>query len=51
MVAYSGQPIGEPVVMGGPFVMNTPTEITKAFEDFRSGTFGEVPKQARLQYL
>jgi quercetin 2,3-dioxygenase len=51
VVAYSGQPIGEPVVMGGPFVMNTPAEITKAFEDFRSGKFGEVPKQARLQYL
>jgi quercetin 2,3-dioxygenase len=51
VVAYSGQPIGEPVVMGGPFVMNTPAEITNAFEDFRSGKFGEVPKQARLQYL
>jgi hypothetical protein len=51
VVAYSGRPIGEPVVMGGPFVMNTPAEITKAFEDFRSGKFGEVPKQARLQYL
>ena len=51
VVAYSGRPIGEPVVMGGPFVMNTRGEITKAFADFRSGKFGEVPKRARLQYL
>ena len=47
VMAYSGQPIGwpigQPVVMGGPFVMNTKTEITQAFSDFHSGKFGDIP--------
>ena len=38
-----GQPIGQPVAMGGPFVMNTKTEITQAFNDFHSGKFGDIP--------
>jgi quercetin 2,3-dioxygenase len=51
VMVYSGQPIAEPVVMGGPFVMNTKTEITQAFQDFHSGEFGDIPRQARLKYL
>ena len=35
----SGKPIGEPVVRGGPFVMNTKEEILKAIEDYHSGNF------------
>ena len=50
VMAYSAQPIGQPVVMGGPFVMNTRTEITQAFSDFHSGKFGDIPRQARLKY-
>lgn len=48
VVVYSGRPIGQPVVMGGPFVMNTTFEIAQAFEDFRTGKFGDVPRRARL---
>jgi redox-sensitive bicupin YhaK (pirin superfamily) len=40
VMACSGQPIGQPVAMGGPFVMNTKTEITQAFNDFHAGKFG-----------
>jgi len=43
VMLYSGQPIGQPVALGGPFVMNTKTEITEAFNDFHSGKFGDIP--------
>ena len=48
-MVYSGRPIGQPVAMGGPFVMNTRTEIDQAFRDYRAGKFGAVPRAARLQ--
>lgn len=50
VLAFSGQPMRQPVVFGGPFVMNTQAEIVQAHRDFRSGRFGAVPRQARLQY-
>ena len=51
VMVYSGQPIGQPVAMGGPFVMNTKAEIAQAFGDFHAGKFGGIPRQARLRYL
>jgi redox-sensitive bicupin YhaK (pirin superfamily) len=48
LVIYSGRPIGEPIVFGGPFVMNSTEEIEQAYRDFRSGGFGRVPRLARL---
>ena len=36
----AGQPIREPVVRGGPFVMNTKEEIMQAFDDYHSGKMG-----------
>jgi redox-sensitive bicupin YhaK (pirin superfamily) len=50
VMLYSGEPIREPVVLGGPFVMNSREEITRAFADFHAGHFGDVPRQARLRY-
>ena len=35
----SGKPIGEPIARGGPFVMNTKSEILQAVEDYHKGTF------------
>ena len=37
------QPIGEPVVAHGPFVMNTREEIQQAARDYMDGKFGQVP--------
>ena len=39
----SGEPIDEPVVGYGPFVMNSEQEIREAIEDFNSGRFGHIP--------
>ena len=37
-----GQPLNEPIVGYGPFVMNTTAEIAKAFQDFNSGLMGKI---------
>jgi redox-sensitive bicupin YhaK (pirin superfamily) len=49
VLTYSGAPLREPVVMGGPFVMNSRAQIENAHQDFHAGRFGQVPRQARLK--
>jgi len=39
----SGEPIGEPIVGSGPFVMNRPDEIQQAIRDYESGRMGHLP--------
>ena len=42
LLVLAGEPIDEPVVGYGPFVMNSPQQITQAIEDFNGGRFGRV---------
>jgi redox-sensitive bicupin YhaK (pirin superfamily) len=41
-----GQPIREPVVAYGPFVMNDKAGIIQAMEDYQYGRFGQIPDDA-----
>ncbi|AKJ99376.1 quercetin 2,3-dioxygenase [Pseudomonas sp. Cab53] len=42
VLLLSGEPIDEPIVGHGPFVMNSEQEIHQAFGDFHSGRFGRM---------
>jgi len=41
-----GEPLREPVVRYGPFVMNSEQELVQAFEDYRSGRMGRIAGSA-----
>ncbi|MDQ8755319.1 pirin family protein [Sphingosinicella sp. LHD-64] len=42
MLVLTGEPIDEPIVGYGPFVMNSRAEIEQAIDDFNSGRFGQM---------
>ena len=43
LLLLTGEPLDEPVVGYGPFVMNTREQIVQAVNDFNGGKFGEMP--------
>lgn len=42
LLFLSGEPLREPIVAHGPFVMNTHQQISEAIMDYRSGRFGHL---------
>jgi quercetin 2,3-dioxygenase len=42
LLVMGGEPIAEPIVGQGPFVMNSRAEIQQAFEDYQLGRMGEL---------
>ena len=43
LLVLSGEPLNEPVVGYGPFVMTSDREIAQAIRDYQSGRFGSLP--------
>lgn len=42
VLLLGGEPIGEPIVGHGPFVMNRPEEIRQAIQDYQNGRMGRL---------
>ncbi len=42
ILVLTGEPLNEPIVGQGPFVMNTEDEIRQAFADYQKGKMGQI---------
>jgi redox-sensitive bicupin YhaK (pirin superfamily) len=42
IILFGGEPYNEPIVADGTFVMNTPHEITQAYNDYYDGKYGFI---------
>lgn len=44
LLLLNGQPLDEPIVGYGPFVMNSQAEIRQAISDYQNGRLGRIPR-------
>ena len=42
IILFGGDKYKEPIVFGGPFVMNSEAEIAEAYSDFHAGKYGNI---------
>lgn len=42
VILFGGEKYNEPIVFGGPFVMNSEKEVAQAYEDFHAGKYGKI---------
>jgi redox-sensitive bicupin YhaK (pirin superfamily) len=51
VILLGGEPINEPMVHYGPFVMNTRDELQTALEDYQTGRLGVIPPDAIMPHV